>query len=143
MSRPSPYTDKQKAAILEAVKSSRKSGKKWPEVYEAAKAEGFKGGLPYLVKMSRAAGVVRGRRGRKPVRSAAPVAAKRKPGRPKGSSKVATRRPGRPKGSVSTNGAGLSGIESIVKRMVEQRVNAAVSRAVAALETAARELHAL
>ena len=48
MPRPSPYTDKQKAAILEAVKSARKAGKKWPEILEAAKAEGFKGGLEYL-----------------------------------------------------------------------------------------------
>ena len=30
MPRPSPYTDKQKAAILEAVKADRMAGKKWP-----------------------------------------------------------------------------------------------------------------
>jgi hypothetical protein len=36
MPRPSAYTAKQKAAILEAVKTGRKSGKKWPEIHAAA-----------------------------------------------------------------------------------------------------------
>jgi hypothetical protein len=42
MPRPSPYTDKQKAAILESVKTGRKAGKKWPEIHDAATGEGFK-----------------------------------------------------------------------------------------------------
>ena len=142
MARPSPYSEKQKSAILEAVKAGRKSGKKWPEILEAAKAEGFKGGLPYLVKFSRASGAVRGRR-RKPDTSSLPVATKRKLGRPKGSKNAVKRGPGRSKGRVSTNGAGLAGIEAIVKRVVAQRLAVAVDRAVKALETAVGELKAL
>jgi hypothetical protein len=128
MPRPSPYTDKQKAAIIEVVKATRKAGKKWPEILEAAKADGFKGGLQYLMKFAHKAGAVR----RRKRRHAAPAATtKRGPGRPKG----------RPK--TAGNGAGLAGIESIVERMVEQRVRATVGRAVASLEAAAKELKRL
>jgi hypothetical protein len=40
MPRPSPYTDRQKAAIFDAVKAGRKAGKKWPEIHEAAAEAG-------------------------------------------------------------------------------------------------------
>ena len=141
MPRPSPYTAKQKAAILEAVKSGRKAGKKWPEILAAATEAGYKGGLQYLMKMARKEGAVRGRRRW----HATPAAtAKPKPGRPKGSKNAVRRGPGRPKAAaVDGNGAGLAGIEAIVERMVEQRVRATVARAVKALEAAAGELKGL
>ena len=140
MPRPSPYTATQKAAILDAVKTGRKTGKKWPEILEAAKSEGFKSSLQYLMKFARASGAVRRRRGSA---AAAASPANRKPGRPKGSKNAVKRGPGRPKSVVSSKGAGLSGIEAIVERMVEQRVSATVARAVKALEAAAGELRKL
>jgi hypothetical protein len=139
MARPSPYTAAQKAAILEAVKTGRKAGKKWPEILAAATEAGYKGGLQYLMKFAHMGGAVRRRRRGKPA-----AAAKGKPGRPKGSKKAVKRGPGRPRAiTVAVNGAGLAGIEAIVERMVEQRVRAAVARAVKALEGAAKELQSL
>ena len=126
MPRPSPYTDKQKAAILEAVKSGRKAGKKWPEIHEAATEAGFKGGLEYLKQFARAAGAVRRRRRGAPKA----VTAKRKPGRPKGNKNAVKRGPGRPRAAaVAGNDAGLAGIEAIVHSMVKERVRAMVGRA--------------
>ena len=142
MPRPSPYTDKQKAAILEAVRSGRKAGKKWPEIHAAATVAGYKGGLEYLKQFAHKGGAVRRRRKSSVVAAAAaPVAAtaKQKRGRPKGSKNAVKPGPGRPS-AVAGNGAGLAGIEAIVARMVEQRVRAAVARAVKALEMAAQEL---
>jgi hypothetical protein len=122
MARPSPYDDKTKQAIIHAALNARAEGKKWGEAYEAAKGEGFKGGLQYLVKMIRGSGAKGARRGRRPGRKPGP-------------------RAGRPAASVG--GAGLGSIETIVNRMVEARVGAAVSKAVAALERAAQELKRL
>ena len=141
MARPSPYTDKQKSAILDAVKSGRKAGKKWPEILETAKSEGFKGSLQYLMKFAHKGGAVRRRR-KSSVAVAKPATmAKRKPGRPKGSTSAVRRGSGRPKvAAVVGNGAGLAGIEAIVKWMVEQRVRATVARAVRVLEVAKGEL---
>jgi len=144
MPRPSPYTDAQKSAIIEAVKSGRKDGKKWPEILRAATESGFKGGLQYLKQFARAAGAVRRRRSAKPGKVAPAVAAKKKPGRPKGSKNASKRGPSRTKAAaIGVNGAGLSGIEAIVERMVEERVGAAVARAVKALEAAAGELRGI
>ena len=146
MPRPSPYTEAQKAAILDAVKSGRKAGKKWPEIHAAATEAGYKGGLQYLMKLASNAGAVRGRRGRKvgtAVKVATAAAAKGKRGRPKGSKNV-KRAPGRPKAvAAAGNGVGLGAIDKIVAQMVEQRVGVAVTKAVEALEAAARELSAL
>jgi len=140
MPRPSPYTDKQKAAIIEAVKSSRKSGKKWSEILAAATGAGYKGGLQYLMKLARGSGAVRRRRKGNAVATAAPAVAAKRPGRPKGSKNAVKRGPGRPRAvAVAGNGAGLAGFEAIV----EQRVRATVARAVKALEAATGELRAL
>jgi len=138
MARPSPYTGAQKAKILEAVKTGRKTGKKWTEILEATKAEGYKGGLQYLMKMARKGGAVRGRRKAK----AAPAKGK-KIGRPKGSKNAVKRGPGRPKASVSAKGAGLGAIDNIVSKMVEARVAAAISKAIASLEHAAKALKSI
>jgi hypothetical protein len=154
------YSPEMKSAILRAAIAARGAGKKWSEAHEAAKEAGYGGSLQGIVKMIRG-GNRKAKRGRKPSASAEPVVApaapKRKPGRPK-ASKIAKRKPGRPKGSknavrrgpgrpkavaVVANGAGLAGIEAIVKRMVEQRVMATVGRAIASLEAAAKELKSL
>ena len=137
MARPSPYTDAQKAAILDAVKTARKTGT-WPDALKAAEGAGFKGGLQYLMKFVSGGAKRRGRKA-----AAKTVSAKgKKLGRPKGSKNAVKRGPGRPKASGAA-GAGLGAIDSIVEKMVEQRVAAAMDRAVKALETAAAELKAL
>lgn len=139
MPRTSPYTDAQKSAILEAVNSARKTGS-WLDALKAAQDAGFKGGLQYLMKFAGGSK----RHGRKPSKAEAPVAAKKKLGRPKGSKNAVKRGPGMPKTPVvAGNGAGLAGIEAIVERMVEQRVGAKIGAAVRALERAAGELRGL
>jgi hypothetical protein len=117
MARPSPYDDKTKQAIIHAALKARAEGRKWNEAYEAAKGEGYKGGLQYLVKMIRGSGAS-GKRGRRRGRKPGP-------------------RPG------ASPGAGLGSINSIVDRMVESRVQAAIKKAVVALERAAHELKKL
>lgn len=108
------YSAKTKAAVLEAVKSARASGKTWKQAHDAAKAVGYKGGLPAIIKMSRLSGLVkRGRRGR-----------------PK-----ASRGPGRPKGVVSRAGVnGFSSIEKMVDQLVHKRVREALDRAIKELQ---------
>jgi len=118
MARPSPYTEGQKTAILDAVKAARKTGT-WPDALKAAKEAGFKGKLPYLMKFA-GGGTRKG---------------KRRMGRPKGSKT--------PPAAAIRNGSGLGAIDQIVERMVEQRVGVAVSRAVASLERAAKALKSL
>jgi len=144
MARPSPYTEAQKAAILEAVKTARKTGT-WPDALKAAEGAGFKGGLQYLMKF---VGGGSKRRKAKAVTKAAPAAkaapkAGKKLGRPKGSKNAIKHGPGRPKASVSVKGAGLGAIDSIVSKMVEQRVAVAISKAVASLEHAAKALKSI
>ena len=138
------YTPETKSAILRAAIAARGAGKKWLEAHQAAREAGYAGSLQGIVKMIRGSNR-KAKRGRKPsvaAKQAAPE--KRKPGRPKGSKNAVKRWPGRPRAAVvAVNGAGLAGIEAIVKRMVEQRVRTAVSRSVKALETAAGELREL
>ena len=135
MPRPSPYTDAQKAAILDAVKTGRKAGKKWPEIHAAATEAGYKGGLQYLMKMASNAGAVRRKRkGAKTAKTVAAFKVKGKRGRPKGSKNATQRGPGRPKAAAA--GVGLSDIDKIVAQMVEQRVGTAVAKAIEALEKA-------
>ena len=130
MARPSPYSESQKATILEAVKSARKTGT-WGDALKAAHASGFKGGLPYLQKFA-GGGKRRGKL------KASKTGGKL--GRPKGSKNVVKR--GMPaRGAVA--GAGLGQIDAVVRRMVEERVSISIGRAVKALEVAAAELKAL
>lgn len=135
MPRKSQYTEAQKSAIIQAAVSGKAKGK-WSDALEAAKAEGFKGGLAYLMKMVRGEG--------KPKKA---KAAKR--GRPKGSKNKAARRgPGRPPKSAS-NGAvrrgpgrppkntrPLSEIDRIVQREVASRLKRAQAAAVAVFDRA-------
>ena len=108
------YSDKSKAQILDAVKTARASGKSWKEAHEAAKAVGYKGGLPAIIKLSRLSGLVKaGKRGR--------PKGKRGPGRPKGSG-----------GKVSSNG--FSSIEKLVDQLVKKQVREALDRAIHELQ---------
>ena len=125
MARPSPYDDKTKQAIIHAALNARAEGKKWNEAYEAAKGEGFKGGLQYLVKMIRGSGAS-GKRGRRRGRTPGPRASA----------------PSKARARAGAS-AGLGSINSIVARMVESRVQAAIKKAVAALKRAAHELKKL
>ena len=142
MPRPSPYTPEQKTAILDAVKAARKIGK-WPDALKAAEEAGYKGGLQYLMQMASASGAVKPRKKAKAAKKAA-LSPVKKRGRPKGSKNAAKRAPGRTKGSTGAKmGAGLQDIDKIVAQMVEQRVGVAISKAVAALDAAAKELKTL
>lgn len=130
--RKSSYTEEQKIGFLDAIKNGRKADAPWSEIFDAVKTQGFKGGLPYLQKMAADAGMIK-TRGRK--------------GRPKGSKNAPkTRGPGRPKGSMkrtTKSGASLGDIESIVAKMVEDRVSAVMTRAVEMLERTTDELRNL
>jgi hypothetical protein len=121
MARPSPYDAKTRQAIIDAAVGARSGGKKWSDAYEAAKGEGYKGGLQYLMKMIRGSGASGGG----------------KRGRRRG------RKPGPRPGARATTGSGLGSIEAIVNRMVEARLQSSVRKAVAALERAAAELRKL
>ena len=128
--RKSQYDAETKATILKATADARKAGMTWEDALVAAKACGFKGTLPYLMKMGRDSGAVKIRRNKR--------------GRPAGKS-AAKRGPGRPaKVKVRVSGAAsLGDIDKIVANMVESRVSAAIYRAVAALERTAAELRKL
>ena len=121
------YSPKMKSAIMSAAIAVRGAGKKWTEAFQAAKGAGYRGSLQGIVKMIRAGN--RKKIVRKPV--ATKPAAKRGPGRPKGSGK----RWGRPAlHAVSANGIGQ--IQAAVERIVAERVRGAIDRAIAALESA-------
>ena len=109
------YTPKTKAAILTAVKDARAAKKSWAQAHTAAKAAGYKGGLPAIIKLTRLAGGTGLRR------------ARRGPGRPP---KNAARR-GRP----VTKTADLGSIDAALERIVEQRVREALDRAIAVLKS--------
>ncbi len=139
MPRTSAYTDAQKSAILEAVKAARKTGS-WPDALKAAQEAGYKGQLQYLMKFAGG----KKQRGQKAVKATAPVASKKKAGRPKGSKNAVKKGSGRPTGAVAAiNGVGLDGIEAIVSRMVEERVGAKIGAAVKTLEQTVEELKSL
>jgi hypothetical protein len=104
------YSPKTRTAILDAVRQARAQKKSWKDAHTAAKAAGYKGGLPAIIKMVR-------------------MESGKGPGRPKG----AGRRPGRPPGrSASVNGVGS--INAIVDKIVKDRVRIAIQRAIAVLE---------
>jgi len=138
--RQSQYSDEQKQAFLDAIKNGRRAGASWAEIFDAAKTQGFKGGLPYLKQMGLKSGAVSAKKRGRPTGSknaGTKVTAKR--GRPVGSGKR-----GRPAGSGgASNGASLGDIESIVARMVKERVAAKMAKAVQALQGAAESLRSL
>ena len=110
MPRVSPYSDDQKAAIIKAAKQAQRKGS-WQDGLKAAKEAGYKGGLPYLMKLA--------------------GGGKRR-GRPKASSKSKIARVAAP----SVNGNSMADIEKIVAAEVSRRLNAAKGAAIAALTSA-------
>jgi hypothetical protein len=110
MPRQSQYSDEQKSKIVHAAIAARAKGK-WADALDAAKSEGYKGGLPYLVTMVRS-GFRPKKRGRRM------GAGRRGPGRP-------------PK-----HGRPLSEIDAIVQREVAARLKRAQAAAVAAFDSA-------
>ena len=109
MPRQSQYDEEQKSKIIRAAIAAKAKGS-WADALGAAKDEGYKGGLAYLVILVRGRG--------KPKRAKAT-----KRGRPKGSLNVAGRR---------ESGRGLSEIDTIVQREVAARLKRAHAAAVAA-----------
>jgi hypothetical protein len=129
--KPTPgkrYSPAIKSKIMSAAIAARGAGKKWSEALQAAKAVGYRGSLQGIVKMIRAGN--RKKIVRKPA-AVKPAVTKRGPGRPKGIGKRLGRPPMK---TVSVNG--LGSIQAAVDRIVQERVNAALSRAIAVLETA-------
>ncbi|HEY3321306.1 MAG TPA: hypothetical protein VGP72_12620 [Planctomycetota bacterium] len=110
------YDKKTKAAILKVTTEARAAGKAWAEAYKAAQTAGYTGSRPAIEQMIRFAQAKKP--GQKP-------AAKR--GRPAG------KRRGRPPTQVKAV-AGLDAVQQIVKSTVQQQVNAAIDRAIAALQ---------
>jgi len=113
------YDQAKKEAILKAVMDNRAANKTWREAHDAAKALGYEGSLQGIIKLLRA---VEKRKG----------ATVRKPGRPAGSKNgvklVARDMP--PSGLASTD------IASLVNNLVNARVNEALDRAIAVLQSA-------
>jgi hypothetical protein len=137
--RKSQYSDEQRAAFVTAIKNGRAAKAPWNEILDAVKTQGYKGSLQYLQKMGSTSGAVKagGKRGRpKGSKNVARPTAKH--GRPAGSGKR-----GRPKELTARNGARLGDIESIVEKMVSEKISAAMARAVATLEEAASLLRKL
>jgi hypothetical protein len=73
------YEPQVKAAILEAVKEARKSGKPWAATHEAAKQSGYKGTVDGLYQFIRASGLSKKRKKHK---KASVVAAVKAPASP-------------------------------------------------------------
>jgi len=134
MPRKSPYTDATKTAILEAVKTARKTGT-WTDALKAAKDKGYKGSLQYLMKF------VGGGKKKGKAKAAAKAAPAKKIGRPKGSLNAKLGRS--KKVALPTTKEGLVAIDGIVEKMVAKQVGATLSRAVQLLEHVTAELKSL
>jgi hypothetical protein len=102
------YDPATKAAIVEAASAARKAGRSWSEAFQAAQAAGYGGSQHGLEQMVRKAG------GRKPGRR----------GRPPGSKN-------KPRGAV---GGEFPSIGAMIEKTVQERVRAALDRAIAALK---------
>ena len=103
------YDPKTKAAFLNAARKARRAGKTWAQAHADAKAAGYQGNAISLYQMLRAKSKKAGKKAGK--------RRGRKPG-PKG--KV-----GRPKG--------VGSIEAMIDRLVRERVNAVLDKAIAVL----------
>jgi hypothetical protein len=102
------YDPRTKAAIIEAALAARKNGKTWAEAFQAGKEAGYNGSRLGLEQMVRkASGKVPGRRGRPSLKARAPEA------------------PG-----------GISSVEALVEKIVQDRVRAALDGAIADLQRA-------
>ncbi|MCY3017671.1 MAG: hypothetical protein NTW87_01390 [Planctomycetota bacterium] len=111
------YDAATKAAIIKAAVAARRAGKTWPQALEVAKAAGFRGKGPRLIRFVQSAS----KAAKKPVRKAAPKA------RP---AKAAA--PAAPTSDLKVLEATLSGI-------VKQRVRGVLDAAIAVLQRARDE----
>ena len=115
------YDASTKQAIIHATVEARRTGKTWREAHAAAKAAGYQGSQQGIIKLLGGQGIRRKRRGRKP-------------GRPAGSKNV-VRRPGRP-GRPPASASPANDIASLVDKLVQARINAALDKAIAVLRDA-------
>jgi hypothetical protein len=135
--RKSQYSDDERKAFLTTVRNGRDNDVPWNEIYEAVKTNGFKGSLPYLMKMAATAGGAGSKKGKiKKI----PV----KRGRPKGSRNVKRNEyKAGGNGKLRNSATGLQGVNAIVEAMVEERLSAAMAKAVSVLEKTTTELRKL
>lgn len=101
------YDETTKAAIVKAVADARNAGKKWPEALKAATAAGYRGGLVPLTLFVKRAGITAQKRRIVPQHRA-----------------------------VALTVGGLKSIEQMVERLVQERVHAALDRAISELKKA-------
>ena len=135
--RKSQYSDDERRAFLTTVRNGSNNDVPWNEIYEAVKTNGFKGSLPYLMKMAAMAGGAGGKKGK-----IKKIPLKR--GRPKGSRNLKRKEyKAGGNGKLRNSATGLQGIKAIVEAVVEERLSAAMARAVATLEKATDELRKL
>jgi hypothetical protein len=102
------YDPRTKAAIVGAALAARKDGKSWAEAFQAVQAAGYGGSQPGLEQMVRKTG------GKRPGRRGRPPGSKNKP-------------------SVAAGGD-VSSIGAMIEKIVQERVRAALDRAIAALK---------
>ena len=107
------YTTKIRDAFVKAAQKARAQGKSWVEAFEVAKAAGYAGSLQGISK------IVRDVEEGKPAK---------KPGRPK---KTAT---APVQAAASSAGVGMDSLQKAINGLVEQRVRAALDRAIAELK---------
>jgi hypothetical protein len=114
------YSANTKAAIIKATLDARSADKTWAQAHAIAKQEGYKGNVLCLIKLINRKNSAK------------------KLGRPAkvtttglDSVNVVAKKRGRPTKVAAT---GLDTVEAIVRRVVQQRVDAALDKAIAALK---------
>jgi hypothetical protein len=118
------YSENTKAAIIKAVLDARSANKSWNDAHAIAKKEGYKGNVRCLYKLIIAKKKASKKRGR-------PAKVKAVATTGLGTVTVRAKKRGRPAKVVTTN---LDSVEAIVRRVVQQRVDAALDKAIAALK---------
>jgi hypothetical protein len=98
------YSAQTKAAIIKATLDARSADKTWAEAHAIAKKEGYKGNVLCLIKLVN----------------------RKKSAKKRG-------RPAKVKVVGKASATGLDTVEAIVRRVVQQRVDAALDKAIAVL----------
>jgi len=117
------YPAEVKAEIVKSVVAARKAKKSWAEAYAVAKEAGYTGnviGLQQMIRKSGEKGVIK-RRGRKAANAPAV----------KVSAKPAKRGPGR--SAKPATASGMDTLDAMVAKIVSERVNDVLARAIAVL----------
>lgn len=113
------YDQNKKESIVKAAMDARAANKTWKEAHDAAKEVGYEGSLQGIIKLMRAMEKRKGKTGRRPGRPA---------GSKNGIKKLTLELPA----SVHDS----SDIASLVNNLVKARINEALDRAIAVLESA-------